>query len=61
MKTAGMKSTSNFVPDAPTLPAPNTPRAVPLDLAGYHAEFHEMPTAKELPARPNPRAQINNS
>src|SRR5690349_2468078 len=56
-----MRITSNFVPDAPTLPAPNTPSAVPLEFGGNHAEHHEMPTVNELPASPKSAEQINNS
>ena len=55
----GTKTSSSFVPAAPTLPAPKIPSAVPLRRDGNHAEFHAMPTENELPARPHRIAQIN--
>jgi hypothetical protein len=57
----GIHTIKSFVPAAPTLPAPKIPSAVPLRLDGNHAEFHEMPTEKVLPARPNRTAQISSS
>jgi hypothetical protein len=51
----------NFVTDAPTFPAPNTPRAVPFVRFGNHAEFHAMPTVNEFPARPKSAAQASSS
>ena len=57
VRMPGRKTRSSFVPDAPTLPAPNIPRANPLVRDGNHAEFQAIPTVKWLPARPNSRAQ----
>ena len=37
-----------LVIDAPTFPAPKVPSATPWRCCGNHAEFHDIPTLKEL-------------
>ena len=49
----------NLVTEAPTLPAPKTPSAKPCRSRGVHAEFHEMPALKELPAKPTRKASTS--
>ena len=61
VRMPGTRTTSSLVPDAPTFPAPNTPRAVPLVSCGNHAEFQAIPTVNEFPASPNRAAQTSNS
>ncbi len=61
VRMVGTNRTRSFVPDAPTLPAPTTPRANPLILSGNQAEFQEIPAVNEFPARPNSRVQASNS
>jgi hypothetical protein len=46
----------NFVTDAPTLPAPNTPRAKPWWRWGHQALVQAMPTLNALPANPTRKA-----
>jgi len=55
----GTRTTRNLVPEAPTLPAPKTPSAVPFCWGGNQAEFQDMPTVKELPARPKKRVHTS--
>ena len=55
------RPTRSFVPEAPTFPPPNTPRARPLLFLGNQAEFQAIPAVNELPARPNSRVQASNS
>ncbi len=56
----GIRKTSNLVPEAPTLPAPKIPRAVPLLWSGNQAEHQAMPTVNEFPANPKSAEQISN-
>ncbi len=49
----------NLVTDAPTLPAPNSPRANPFRCWGNHAEFQATPAVKELPAKPTRNARTS--
>ena len=46
----------DFVTEAPTLPAPNSPRAKPWCSRGCHAEFQAMPAENALPANPTRKA-----
>jgi hypothetical protein len=50
----------NFVIDAPTLPAPNTPSAKPWRWRSAQAAFQAIPIEKELPAMPNKNAHTSN-
>ena len=52
---------NSFVTDAPTLPAPKTPSAMPCRSFGNHAAFHAMPTENEFPATPYSIAHISSS
>ena len=49
----------NLVSEAPTFPAPKTPRAKPWRLCGHQALTQAMPTLKELPAKPTRKAQTS--
>ena len=49
----------NFVTDAPTLPAPNSPSAKPLRRSLNQALFHETPTEKLLPTKPTRNANTS--
>ena len=49
----------NLVTDAPTFPAPKTPRAKPWCARGHHAATHAMPTLNELPAKPTRKARTS--
>ena len=51
----------NFVTDAPTLPAPKMPSAKPCRPRLNHAEFHAVPTEKELPAKPTRKARTSSA
>ena len=48
-----------LVTDAPTLPAPKTPRAKPLCCGEYQAEFHATPAENELPTMPTQKARTS--
>src|SRR5262245_8505666 len=52
VRIEGTSTMSSLVPDAPTLPAPNTPRANPFDRSGNHAEHQAIPTVNEFPDKP---------
>ena len=54
---AMMPGPMSFVTDAPTLPAPNTPKARPLRSWPNQAEFHDTPTLNRLPAKPTRKAR----
>ncbi|SKF62426.1 Uncharacterised protein [Mycobacteroides abscessus subsp. abscessus] len=56
---AMMAGPMNFVTEAPTLPAPNRPRAKPLRCWLNHAEFHDTPTEKPLPTKPTRKASTS--
>src|SRR4029077_1998171 len=49
----------SLVIDAPTLPAPNTPRAKPWRSRSDQAAFQAMPTEKEFPPSPRKKAQAS--
>ncbi|OLT40148.1 hypothetical protein BJF86_04870 [Serinicoccus sp. CNJ-927] len=49
----------NLVTDAPTLPAPKSPRAKPCRSRGAQAAFQAMPTLKALPAKPTRNASTS--
>ena len=49
----------NLVTEAPTLPAPNRPRAKPLRRSVNHALFHATPTLKLLPTKPTRKASTS--
>lgn len=52
--TASRKGAAKLVTDAPALPIPNRPSAVPWRSCGYQAVTYTTPTLNEPPASPRP-------